>query len=258
MHRPHHTSRRRFARPRLKTPARAVLLAGLTLGIAAPSFAAPDGCAAGYADPMVLVDVPFETVARDAMPSSLTTRPAIVVKCTKSVGERVLYRWTLTPRALTFTMVTGTTPSSDVAAVGRRFTLSTNVLEVNDGVVGYAPKYQAESTTTAVLTGLSSKLSAGQYRLRQLIDISQETCRTTGNHLSCKSDGFIGQYSANYTLNVVETLAAPVTPPSSGTGTTSPPPATGTGTTAPRKGPTPNPWTVRGYAAKHRCATCDE
>lgn len=246
--------------PRLRTSLQAVLLVSLTLGVVAPSVAAPDGCKAGYPDPMVLADVAFATVARDAMPSRVTTKAPIVVKCTGAAGAPALYRWTMTPRTLSFTMVRGSTPKSVVSAVGGRFSLSTNVLEVTDGVVGYAPKYQAETTTTADLTGLSANLSAGQYLLRELIDVSQETCQTKGKKLQCKSDGVIGQYSANYMLNVVETLTVPVTPPSSGTGITVPPPATGagTGTTAPRKGPTPNPWTVRGYAAKHRCAICDE
>jgi hypothetical protein len=242
------TARRREATRHLAS-LRVLLLASLAFGYATPSFAAPDGCTAGYSDSTVLLDVAFETVARDAMPTSVTRQAPIVIKCARSVGTPALIRWTLTPRSITFTMINGSTPGADVSTVGRRFSLATNVLEVNDGVSGYTPKYQADAGTTAMLTNLSSKLSAGQYSLRQVLDVSQETCRPTGNHLSCKSDGVIGQYSANYNLNVVETLTVPVTPPATGSGTTSP---------APRKGPTPNPWTVRGYAAKHRCAVCDE
>ena len=229
---------------------RALILAALAA--AAPAFAVPTGCALTSTSTGVVFDKAFPTVSRDAVPSSVSASAPIVARCTSSNGETGSYRWTMTLRTLTFTMVSGTTPSTVLAGIGRRFTSAASTFEVSEGVYSYAPQMQTSVNTTGQLWNLSKNLSAGQYRLSQLFDITEAYCKWTGNHWTCKDQGPLKQYRANYTLTVVDPVVTP-------TPTPEPPPSSGTGLGAsPGAGVAPNPWTVRRYAAKHRCAVCDE
>lgn len=237
---------RRSATSRRFGAMRTAILVGLALG-ASPAFAQTTGCTIGVDNQTVLVNTAFDTVARTAMPTSVTASPAIAASCGTSVlPASSIYRWTLTLKTLSFTMVQGTTSSTVLNAIGRQFSLAAAVLEVNDGPPGYTPTYQTSTLTTAVLSKLSSQLSVGQYRLSQGIDVQQTLCQWTGKKFSCQNDGGTRHFTANYTLTVVENPPPPPPPPATGQTTTTPP--------QPGHGVAPSPLTVRGAAAKFRCA----
>ena len=233
---------------------RALILAAL-LGLAAPAVAVPTGCALTTVSTGVVFDKAFATVTRDAVPSYVTAGAPIVVKCTSSNGAAGAYRWTITLRTLTFTMLSGSTPSSVVVSVGRRFTTSSTTSEVSEGVYSAGVQSSSSVTTTGMLWNLSSSLLAGKYRLSQLFDVTEEYCKWTGNHWTCKDQGTLTQYRANYTLTVVD--PAPTAAPTPAPTPATPPSSSAEIITVPGTNTAPNPWTVRGYAAKRRCEICD-
>ena len=239
---------------------RALALAAIAGSIAAPAAAVPTGCALTTTAPGVVFDKAFATVSRDNLPASLTASAPIMAKCTSANGEKGSYRWTVTLRTLSFTMLSGTSSSTVVANVGRQFTAPSATLEVSEGMSSSAPQTQSTLNTTAQLWNLTPSLSTGKYLLSQLFDVTEEYCKWTGNHLTCKQQGTGTQYRANYTLTMVDPAPTPAPPPSAGAGIPAePPPSAGASTTpSPGRGVKLNPWTVRGYAAKHRCAICDE
>jgi hypothetical protein len=233
-----------------KLAARTAMFAFLAGGWAAPALAAPTGCTLTATAQGLLVDTQFATVTRGAVPSSVTASAPIAARCTSSSGKAGTFRWLLTLKALSFTMVSGTTPSSEVAAVGRRFSTDQTIIEVANG------SSQASVSTTGQLSNLSARLSPGQYRLSQLIDVTEQTCNVTGKKLTCKDTGTaLRQYRAEYTLTIVEPAANP--PPTDATTPSvevAPPPASGAeAPSSPSRRVKPNPWTVRGHAAKYRC-----
>jgi hypothetical protein len=233
---------------------RALFLAALA-GVAGPALAVPTGCSLPTVSTGVVFDKAFPTVTRGAVPSYVTASAPIIAKCTSSNGEAGAYRWTMTQRALSFTMLSGSTPSIVVVNVGRLFTAASTTLEVSEKVYSSSVQGTASVNTTGLLWNLSSNLLAGKYRLSQLFDVTEEYCKWTGNHWTCKAQGTLTQYRANYTLTVVDPAPAPTPTP---TPTPTTPPSSGAEViTVPGSKTTPNPWTVRRYAAKRRCETCD-
>lgn len=233
---------------------RAFALAAM-VGLSAPATAVPTGCALSTVSTGIVFDKAFSTISRDAVPSYVTANAPIVAKCSSSNGEAGTYRWTMTLRSLSLTMLSGSTSSTVLANVGRRFIAASSTFEVSEGVYSSGVQPQTSVNTTGQLWNLTSSLSAGKYRLSQLFDITEEYCKLTGNHLTCKDQGTLQQFRANYTLTMVDPGPAPAPAP---TPTPETPPSSGTGIApSPGRGITPYPWTVRGYAAKHRCATCD-
>lgn len=244
-------------RQRERAHMRSCILAAVVACTALPAFAVPTGCSVSTISTGVVFDKALPTVSRDAVPYSVNASAPIVAKCTSSNSEAGSYRWTMTMSTLTLTMLSGTTPSLTLANVGRRFLTASSTFEVSQGVPGSTSQNETTVNTTGQLWNLSDRLSAGRYRLSQLFDVSEEYCKWTGNHLTCKAQGTVRQYRAYYTLTVVDPPPPPTTPPT--TTPTEPPPATGSGTVPlPNRGVKPNPWTVRGYAAKHRCLACEE
>ena len=241
-------------------PLRACALVAILGGTGLPALAVPTGCELSTISTGVVFDKALPTVSRDAVPYSVNASAPIVARCASSNGEVGSYRWTMTLRTLSLTMLSGTTSSTVLASVGRRFIAASSTFEVSEGVVTSGAQRETTVNTTGQLWNLSNRLSAGKYRLSQVFDISEEYCKWTGNHMTCKSQGTVRQYSAYYTLTVVD---PPVTPPGPTPVpppvVTEPPPATGSGSSpTPGRGVKPNPWTVRGYAAKHRCEKCEE
>jgi len=226
----------------------ASVIAGLLACLAAPVFAQTSECSLGVDNKSVLVDATFDTVARTAMPSTVSVSAPIIGQCSPSASlPKGVYRWTLNPKAISFVMVSGTTAKRVVDAVGRKISVASTTIEVNNGPPGYTAKYQAADATTATLSGLSSQLSVGQYRLSQAFEVKQEFCQWTGTDLACRADGGKRNFTAYYTLTVVE--SPPQQP------TSAPPPATTESTpgAAAGHGIKPNPLTVRGAMLKYRC-----
>lgn len=231
---------------------RALALAAL-VGMATPAIAVPTGCAVSTVSTGVVFDKAFSTISRDAVPSYVTANAPIVTKCSSSNGEAGTYRWTITLRSLSMTMLSGSTSSTVLANVGRRFIAAASTFEVSEGVYSSGAKTGTSVNTTGQLWNLTSSLSAGKYRLSQLFDVTEEYCKLTGNHLTCKDQGTLQQFRANYTLTIVDPAPTPTPTPAPETS-----PSSGMGIEpSPGRGITPYPWTVRRYAAKHRCATCD-
>lgn len=260
--------------------ARVCLLALLAGGAVAPAHSQTSACTIGVDNQSVLVNAAFDSVNPKSMPASVTTSPAFAAGCTvPATTTPWVYRWTLTLKGLSFSMVSGTTSGAVISSIQKSFSVASTTVEVGNGAPGHTAAAQAQVATTATLARLTSQLSTGQYQLRQDIDIKQEYCVWTGKALSCKNDGGARHFAAFYTLNVV-TPPPPATTSTSGASTppastsSTPPASTASvdssptantqttpsatttsqpAATTPGHGVTPNPLTVHGAMVKYRC-----
>lgn len=208
------------------------------------------GCTIGVDNVSVIAAASFSSVQQTTMPSSVQQTATISAQCSNNAALPVgTYRWVMQIKDIQDQVIQGTTNKSVIDALGKAFTLTKLTLETNNGPPGYTPQYMDSAAATLVVSKLTSKIGVGQYLFIQHISVQRQICTWTGSKLNCANDGGQKTFAANFTLNVVAQLP-PTTPPQT---PSEPPPA--------HKGAMPNPWTVRGYAAKQiyrRCVPCGQ
>jgi hypothetical protein len=170
------------------------------------------------------------------------------------------YQWVLTPKTSSLTQVSGSTTPAVLNAVARSFTLSSKTLLVNTSLIlGAGTSAQMTTVARGTLTGLTSQLTAGTYRLNETIGVQRQSCMSLLVVLLCSNDGNSQTFTSTYTLTVIDQP-----PPTSGSGSGSNPGSgnsgagsgSGPGKTpqSRHKGVVANQWLVRGAIRRFACA----
>jgi hypothetical protein len=219
-----------------------LLLAG---GFASPAFAYNSACSIGIDNATSLSDDGFGTVTRQSMPATVTKSSTVTASCAISALVLGGYQWVLTPKTSSLTQVSGSTSPAVLNAVARTVTLSSKTLLVNTSLIlGAGTSAQITIVAKGTLTGLTSQLTAGTYRLTETIGVQRQSCTSLLVILLCSNDGKSQTFTSTYTLTVVDQP-----PPTSGSGS-------GSGKTpqSMHKGVVTNPWLERGAIRRFACA----
>jgi hypothetical protein len=238
-----------------------LLLAG---GFVSPALAYNSACSIGIDNATSLSDDSFGSVTRQSMPANVTKSSAITASCAVSALVLGGYQWVLTPKMNHLTQVSGSTSPSVLNAIARSFSLSSTTLLVNNSLIlGAGTSAQTTTAAKGTLTGLTSQLTAGTYRLTQTVDVQRQSCTTLLLFLVCSNDGNKQKFTATYTLTVVDQpppTSGPGSGGNSGSGNSGSDSGAGSGSGSGKtpqsmhKGVVTNPWLVHGSIRSFACA----